>query len=194
MRSGTRVSAVWAVALVLPFAAAAVPGTASACGTAVYRAIDNSAQLVAKAEQSLSDGNYGVAAARAVRAFPALELVKPGQLPLADRALRIVALASVRSNGGVGPTASQTTDGAERGANLQWSIVALRGLNDKRPNNPSLQTDLGEALAKVPSLHAEAQRSSASWPTRTCSPPPRGTRPSPLSGPRSATAPGAPRL
>src|SRR6185437_10137843 len=128
MKSGKRVWAVWAVALALPFAAAAVPGTASACGFAVRRAVDSSAQLVAKAEQSLSDGNYATAAARAVKAFPAIKIIKAGNLPLADRALRIVALASVRSDGGIGPTASQTTNGAERGANLQWSVDALRGL------------------------------------------------------------------
>jgi hypothetical protein len=156
MKSGALVRAVCAMAFVLPIAAAAAPGAASACGTAVYREIDTSAQLVAKAEQALSDGKYTAAAIRAVQAFPALKMVKPGQLPLADRALRIMALASVRTDGAITPTGAPTKVEADRSADLEWSIGVLRGLNDKRLNNPSYQTDLGEALAKVPAYHAEA--------------------------------------
>ncbi len=156
MKNGALVRAVWAMAFVLPLGAAAAPGAASACGTAVYREIDSGSQLVAKAEQALSDGKLASAASRAVQAFPALKIIKPGQLPLADRALRIMALVTVRSDGGISPAAGLTKVDAERSANLEWSIGVLRGLNTKRMNNPSYQTDLGEALAKVPAYHGEA--------------------------------------
>jgi hypothetical protein len=157
MKSGALVRAVWAMSFVLPIAAfTGAPGTASACGTAVYREIDSSAQLVAQAETALSEGKLGKAAAKAVQAYPALKIIKPGQVPLADRALRIIALANVRRDGNLSVAGFKGESAADRAANLEWSIDALRGLNAKRANNPSYQTDLGEALAKVPAHHAEA--------------------------------------
>ena len=158
MKSGSLVRVVWAMSFVLPVAAAVTgaPGTASACGTAVYREIDTSAQLVAQAEQALSEGQFNKAAAKAVQAYPALKIVKPGQVPLADRALRIMALASVRTDGSVNVGGFKGRTAGDRATNLEWSIDALRGLNAKRANNPSYQTDLGEALAKVPAYRAEA--------------------------------------
>jgi hypothetical protein len=158
MKSAAWVRAVWAVSFVVPVAVAAAPGGASACGTAVYREIDDSAQLVAQAEQALSEGKLHKAAAKAVQAYPALKIVKPGQLPLADRALRILALASVRADGGLNVGGFKGRTAGDRATNLDWSVETLRGLNVKRPNNPSYQTDLGEAMAKVPSLHAEATK------------------------------------
>jgi hypothetical protein len=160
MKSGALVRAVWAVSFVVPVAVAAAPGDASACGAAIYREIhreiEDRAQLVAQAEQALSEGRFHKAAAKAIQAYPALKIVKPGELPLADRALRILALASVRSDGGLDVGGFKGRTAGDRATNLDWSVEILRGLNAKRVNNPSYQTDLGEAMAKVPSLHAEA--------------------------------------
>jgi hypothetical protein len=158
MKSGSLVRAVWAMGFVLPVAMAAAPGAASACGTAVYREIDSNSQLVAQAEQSLSDGKLNKAAAKAVQAFPALRIVKPGSVPLADRALRILALASVRSGGGLNVGGFKAGTAGDRASNLEWSVTALRGLNAKRANNPSYQTDLGEALSKLPAYQEEAKK------------------------------------
>jgi hypothetical protein len=158
MKSGSLVRVVWAMSFVLPVAIAAAPGAASACGTAVYREIDDNSQLVAQAEQALSDGKLNKAAAKAVQAFPALKIVKPGSVPLADRALRILALASVRSDGGLNLGGFKAKTAGERTTNLEWSVATLRGLNAKRLNNPSYQTDLGEALSKLPGGHEEAKK------------------------------------
>jgi hypothetical protein len=114
------------------------------------RAAPNNTLLVAHAEQDLSEGKPAKAAANALAAFPALKIVKPGTLPLADRALRILALATVRADGAV--------DARDRTAALDWSVRVLRELAARRDNNPSYQTDLGEALAKLPSGHAEAAK------------------------------------
>lgn len=46
--------------------------------------------------------------------------------------------------------------GAARAANLAWSIETLRKLNVARPNDPALQAELGEALARTPSGQDEA--------------------------------------
>ena len=53
MKSGSLVRVFWAMSFVLPVAVSAAPGAASACGTAVYREIDSSAQLVAQAAQQI---------------------------------------------------------------------------------------------------------------------------------------------
>ena len=158
MKSGSLVKVVWALSFILPVAAASAPGAASACGTAVYREIDTSAQLVASAEQALAEGRYAKAAAKAVQAYPALKIVKAGTVPLADRALRILALASVRADGGVAVNGFKSASAIDRATNLAWSVETLRDLNAKRPNNPSYQTDLGEALAKAPGGHDEAKK------------------------------------
>ncbi|MFT3769042.1 MAG: hypothetical protein QM820_26680 [Minicystis sp.] len=156
MKSGALVRVVWAVGFLLPVGIAAAPGQATACGTAVYREIDDNAALVAKAENALGQGKHAEAAVKAVQAFPALKIVKPGTLPLADRALRILALASTRSDGNISAGTMKSGTAAERAANLEWSIDTLRKLSAKRLNNPSYQTDLGEALSHVPAHREEA--------------------------------------
>jgi len=156
MKSGSLVRVVWAVGFLLPVAIAAAPGQAAACGTAVYREIDSNAVLVAKAEAALGQGKHAQAAIKAVQAFPALKIVKPGTLPLADRALRILALASTRADGKITAGTMKSTTATDRAANLEWSIDTLRKLSAKRMNNPAYQTDLGEALARVPTHRDEA--------------------------------------
>ncbi len=147
------------LSMALPVAVAAVvscPRAASACGGEVYYERDSNTQLVAKAEQALSQGKLATAAAKAIQAYPALKIVKPGTLPLADRALRILALASVRAGGAVNAGGFKGGSAGDRAGNLEWSIDVLRGLNARRLNNPSYQTDLAEALARVPAHRAEA--------------------------------------
>jgi hypothetical protein len=158
MKSGSLVRVVWAMGFLLPAAISAAPGQASACGGEVYREVDTSTQLVAQAEQALGEGKQAKAAIRAVNAFPALKIIKPGTLPLADRALRILALASVRADGGLTVGAMRGHTAGDRAANLEWSIDVLRSLTARRANNPTLQTDLGEALAKVPAHQDEARK------------------------------------
>jgi hypothetical protein len=130
---------------------------ASACGTAIREVVDNHAMLVSSAEKQLNDGKLEAAAAEVSNAFPGLKLWKPGTGPLADRGLRILAMAVARKNGGLTVGAFQGGSEKQKADNLEWSIATLRGLNAKRPNNPALQTDLGEALAKVDKYKPEAQ-------------------------------------
>jgi hypothetical protein len=157
------------VGVVLPAAVAAAPREASACGTAVYLAGERPSRrhrpappsptlLVAQAEQALSEGKHVAAATKALLAFPALKIVQPGTLPLADRALRILALASARTDGALTAGSFSGGSAADRAANLAWSIAVLRALEAQRVNNPSYRTDLGEVLARVPEHHAEAAR------------------------------------
>ncbi len=158
MKKSAWIRAVVAMGVVAPALVSAAPRPASACGSFVYREIDTSAQLVSQAETSLADGHYAKAAAKVVQAFPALKIVKPGSVPLADRALHILALASVRSDGALAVNGFKSATAADRATNLAWSVAVLRGLNAKRVNNPAYQTDLGEALAKTPGGHEEAKK------------------------------------
>ena len=83
--------------------------------------IDSNAQLVAQAEQALVRGQARRRRpSRPSQAFPALKIVKPGTLPLADRALRILALASVRADGGLSRRRLQGHD-ARPSAPPTWS-------------------------------------------------------------------------
>ena len=166
MRTRGWASMVAAVGFVLPAVIAGAPGQASACGMAVRlagpvvapakKAPPSPAVLVASAEEALSQGKLAKAATTTIQVFPALKQIKVGTLPLADRALRILALATVRADGGltIGGLNGTTPEG--RAANLDWAIGTLRDLNAHRVNNPSYQTDLGEALSKVPAHHDEA--------------------------------------
>ena len=159
---------------------------ASACGTAIREVVDNHAMLVSSAEKQLDDGKFEAAAAGVSNAFPGLKLWKPGTGPLADCGLRILAMAVARKNGGLTVGAFQGASEKQKAANLEWSIASLRGLNEKRQNNPSYQTDLGEALSKVPAY----QRRGPQDPRRARRQGPahqrrglRGARPAPGAGP-----------
>ena len=161
------VRVVLAAALLVPATLAVAPGAARACGSMLYLAHRNelriparpsSSELIAQAEQALSEGKQVQAAATALQAYPALKIVKVGTLPLADRALRIVALAAVRSDGGLSTGSFTSKSAADRAANLEWSVEVLRGLDARRANNPTYQTDLGEALARVPAHREEAAK------------------------------------
>lgn len=155
MKSG---KLIWVLGFLAPMAIAAVPHHAEACDGYVRSVGEDKTLRVAKAEQSLSEGKNTVALAQVVQAFPAIKLVKAGQTPLSDRALRIMALAMTRLDGAVSMAGFKAVSANDKTKNLEWSIDALRSLNARRINNPTYQTDLGEALSKVPKHKAEAMK------------------------------------
>jgi predicted pyridoxine 5'-phosphate oxidase superfamily flavin-nucleotide-binding protein len=114
--------------------------------------------LVADAEEALSQGKHAKAAAMVVAAFPALKQVAPGTHTLVDRALRVLALATVRRDGRLDLGGMKGRTDGDRAANLAWSADVLGSLNEKRANNPAYQTDLGEALARLPARRADAAK------------------------------------
>lgn len=161
MKRSSLVRLVSASILLLPFGIAGAPAPAEACGTGVFSVIDNSAEAISTAERVLSQGRVADAAKNVFNVFPKLKTTKPGAAPLSDRALRILALATVRSDGGlnIGSGTSWKMAGAtpeQKEDNLLFAIATLRKLNEKRANSPSFQTDLAEALGKVPRFKAEA--------------------------------------
>ena len=109
---------------------------ASACGMSVrlepVKAKPTPVQEIARAEKSLEGGQNKDAA-------------------LETRALRVFALAVVRSNGSMNErnTGSWSQNEWTPTANLEWAIQSLREIDAKRPNDPTVQADLGEALSKL---------------------------------------------
>ncbi len=162
-------AAVLAVSLVpAALAAASFASDASACGMSVR--LDPTPQRptpvqeIAKAEKALEGGQHLVAARTVLGTFPRVRGVEAGQNPLETRALRVFALAIVRSDGAVserstlGPSGKPSPSMQEwtPAANLGWAVQALREIDQKRPNDPTVQADLGEALSKTPQGQAEA--------------------------------------
>jgi hypothetical protein len=130
---------------------------ADACGGAIFEASTHDVAVsVANAERDLGKGKHVHAVSQVSDAFPGLKLYKPGTGRLADRALRITALAMVRNEGGITAGAFRGKTAEERAENLAWAAKTLTQLSEKRPNNPALETDLGEALSKVEPSRGEA--------------------------------------
>ncbi len=161
MKRSTLARLVSASIVALPLGIFGAPAPAAACGTEVFTIIDHSAEGISSRERDLSQGKYQAAAKGVFQVFPKLKTTKPGAGPLSDRALRILALATARTEGAINvgsgvswPMAGVTPEQKE--ANLLFAIDTLRKLNEKRVNNPSFQTDLAEALGKVPRFKAEA--------------------------------------
>ncbi|WP_437956829.1 hypothetical protein WME76_36460 [Sorangium sp. So ce119] len=128
-------------------------------------AIDHRVMGVAQAEQALRDGRITAAAGSVIRMFPEIRRLSHDRDPLLNRAFRVLAVATARAGGAlqVAPELPrellETWGGAsaeDRKTNVDWSIRALRRLNEQRKNDPALQTDLGEALARAPEHRGEA--------------------------------------
>lgn len=146
-----------AVSFVVPMALAAQPTEAVACGESIAFEVDPNVLLLSSAETNLNDGKAHAAAQSAVKVFPKIKAAKADGNPMLARAQRIVAMAIVRTDGML--TAGKEFDAAtadDRRANLEWAVATLRHLNTIKKNNPSLQTDLGEALARLPETQSEA--------------------------------------
>jgi hypothetical protein len=146
-----------ALTLLLPLGLAGSSAPAKACETAFFSAVDSSGIQISNAERALSQGRHGAAVVGVTQTFPKIATMKPGSGSLSDRGLRIVALAAVRTDGAITvgkELAGTTAEGREK--NLLFAIDTLRKLSDKRAKNPSFQTDLAEALSKVPRFKAEA--------------------------------------
>ena len=138
---------------------------ASACGEDYAPAIDYRIEGVSRAEKQLREGHYVAAAGSVIRMFPDIKAAAAGKDRLIDRAFRTLALASTRSGGSL-PIDKEVPSwlsarwsgksAEDRKANLEWSVATLRHLGEKRANDPGMETDLGEALAKLDDHRDEA--------------------------------------
>ncbi len=157
-------------ALALAAAVGVAPKQAEACGGGWYEApmIDYRIQGVARAEKRLEEGQYAQAASAVIRMIPHIAGYKKATRdPIINRALRVLAVATTRSEGSldIGKLISKDQhstwlgDTAEdRQANLRFSVAALRGVKKlKVLSDPTLESELGEALALVPAFSVEGR-------------------------------------
>jgi len=109
------------------------------------------------AEASIPAEDPGKAAAALAEAFPGLRTTPMDASRQQLKALHLMAVALARVDGALSVPGAFYADGPKtRAANLEWSIAALRRLNEQRANDPVLQAELGEALARVPAHQDEA--------------------------------------
>jgi hypothetical protein len=149
-------------------ALAALPSEARACGgewaPEVY--IDHRIQGVARAEKMFEAGKVDQAAASVIRMMPHIATLKASRSTLVERSQRILAVAVARADGAL-PVAEEVPDyargtwlgvkDADRQTNLSWAVSALRQVNELKKDDPSVQTELAEVLAKMPAHKKEAR-------------------------------------
>lgn len=142
--------------LVVPCAIGGVSSEAAACEESISFEIDPKVMLLSQAETSLNAGKARAAAVNVLNAFPKLR-TSEGSDAMQARGQRILALAVVRTEGllSVGEVMKAST-AEERRANLEWAVATLRKLNEAKKNVPALETELGEALSKLPETQGEA--------------------------------------
>lgn len=145
-----------AFCLALPCGLAALPGDARACDESISFEVNPRVQLLSQAEGALKRGKATSAVLSVLHAYPDVRTAT-GKDRLFARAQRVAALAVVRTEGFLtAGKAFHASTSDERRANLEWAIATLRRLNAAKANTPSLQTDLGEALSKLPESQSEA--------------------------------------
>jgi hypothetical protein len=157
-------------ALVLALGAVAVAALptvvtrpAAACGNSVILATDANVRAVKQAEDKLNDGAPAEAAA-SILALKQLDFVLSPEtqinfgafrkdLLLANRAVRIFALACIRLDGSIGPWGN--TKPEHRQMNVDWAAKMLKALSTAKQNDAASKTDKGEALARTSPAEAK---------------------------------------
>ncbi len=160
------------------FVAVAVAGgvgmvapSAEACGGGWWPSvvdIDYRVEGVANAEKDLAAGNYYAAAGSVVRMIPHIKAYSRATGdPIINRAMRVLALSTARAGGDLTKIKAELPEevraqfvGAnaeERKANLDWSVRTLKALRKVKKNDATLASELGEAMAQLPELHAKAK-------------------------------------
>ncbi len=154
-------------------ACVAAPQTAEACGGGWHPSfnepeIDYRIEGVARAEKQLESGKHIDAAATVVRMIPYIRDYRGiSKDSIAARAQRVLAVATARAEGSPdrafedqvpwyirgqwGGTSAEQAD-----ANLSWAVEILRAFDAQKKNDPAIQSELGEALAKSESTQGEA--------------------------------------
>ncbi|MEQ9323763.1 MAG: hypothetical protein RIF41_31660 [Polyangiaceae bacterium] len=147
------------MALVVALGATASTDEAAACGNGVERRLHEHVMAIAKAEKDVSEGKARLAAQGVLNRYPRIRTQTLGRNTVADRALRVMARAVVRTGGGIdaGKRFPGSTD-AERKDNLNWALRVLHAFVNNNPADASAKADYGEGLARVPERHAEARR------------------------------------
>jgi hypothetical protein len=133
------------------------PSTADACVNGIELEIERfqatPAGQVALAEGELANDHPVWAAARIEQELPGVRAFHAKGTPLQRRAVRVFALAVVRSEGRIDIGAGWAAWG-----NLEWALETLRDLEASSPNNPAKLAELAEAQIALPRTRADGVR------------------------------------
>jgi hypothetical protein len=132
---------------------------ARACLNGTERRLDELVAAVAGAERAVADGKPQLAAKVVLSRYPRIRTERVGRNRVADRALRVMARAVVRTRGAIdaGPRFPGKSS-AEQSENLTWAMGVLHGFAGLDPKSAAAKTDYAEALAQIPDRQREALR------------------------------------
>lgn len=161
----------WMFALPLGAALGLTPNSARACGGEWYPALmerepDQRPRLIPMAEKALEQGRPIAAAGIVVRVIPHIRGLKAESSPIVARAMRVLAVALARGDGSLSlerevPDYAQGSwlgkSESARSSNLHWAVSALSAVSQSKKDDPALETELGEAMARLPELRERAR-------------------------------------
>ncbi len=144
----------WSVlCVVAALLARSVPS--GACDNVVRRVVDPRVAALQRAEALLFSAREVVAARTVAQTHPGVAQYAASRGSIESRAVRVVALALIRTGGNVpGLAGLPASTPARRAANVAWAVARLREIRDLRPNAAVAQTDYAEALARQPSTRS----------------------------------------
>lgn len=151
------------VAVAALSATGTVVSNANACGGEWYpyveiEQIDYRPMVVGQAEKKIEDGKLQAAAGMIIRSMPHIKTLDPNKATIVSRAQRVLAVATIRNDGAlpigdeipkrIQDTWLGSTEEDQR-ANLEWAVGSLEEIAETKQDDPALQTELAEGLAKL---------------------------------------------
>jgi len=144
-------------------ATGAVATNASACGGEWYpyveiEQIDYRPMVVGQAEKKIENNQLHAAAGMIIRAMPHIKTLDPNKAKIVARAQRVLAVATIRNEGvlPIGdelPKRIQDTwlgeTAEDQRTNLEWAVGSLEKIAEEKKDDPALQTEIAEGLAKL---------------------------------------------
>jgi predicted Zn-dependent protease len=140
-----------------------VVSNASACGGEWYpyveiEQIDYRPMVVGQAEKKIENGELQIAAGMIIRSMPHIKTLDPDKAKIVARAQRVLAVATIR-NDGVLPLGDELpkriqdtwlgSTAEDQRSNIEWAVASLEKIAEAKKDDPSLQTELAEGLAKL---------------------------------------------
>lgn len=134
-------------------------------GVEVDPDVDYRPQGIDEAEKLMENGKYIQAAATVIRVMPHVRQLDPKRAKIVERAQRVLALSTARSEGkmefgALVPTYAQGDWEGETATaqqdNLKWAVARLRDVNELADDDPGAQTDLAEAMSHLDETKGEA--------------------------------------
>ena len=147
---------------------------AEACLHSMKRNVDRDIQRLSRAEKALKNGRFkrafnlarrshsgavdlGLRKGRKISRLRRSRRHTPLMVKNDLRAIRVMAVAALRTGGKTGLLANIVGSKEARAQNLSWAVDRLRDASKRRPHDSLLKTRLGEALATLPRHEKEAK-------------------------------------